>query len=65
MLGFDERDPQLRRLPRWLHVTYRSDVFLGWFGTDDPTARLDGRPVLRRGRRRSDGRTSAAHRSQP
>jgi len=45
MLGFDERDPQLRRLPRWLRVTYRSDVFLGWYGTDDPTARLDGRPL--------------------
>jgi hypothetical protein len=45
MLGFDERDPQLRRLPHWLHVTYRSDVFLGWFGTDDPTARLHGGPL--------------------
>ncbi len=45
MLGFDEGDQQLRHLPRWLRVTYRSDVFLGWYGTDDPTARLDGRPL--------------------
>jgi hypothetical protein len=45
MLGFDERDPQLRQVPRWLHVTYRSDVFLGWFGTEEPTVSPDGRPL--------------------
>ena len=45
MLGFDERDPQLRRVPRWLHVTYRSDVFLGSFGDGRSAASLDGRPV--------------------
>lgn len=45
MLGFDERDPQLGRVPRWLHVTYRSDVFLGSFGGRDPAAHIDGRPV--------------------
>jgi hypothetical protein len=45
MLGFDERDPQLRQVPRWLHVTYRSDVFLGWFGTEEPMVSPDGRPL--------------------
>jgi hypothetical protein len=44
MLGFDERDPQLRQVPRWLRVAYRSEVFLGWYGPHDPSARLDGRP---------------------
>ena len=45
MLGFDERDPQLRQVPRWLHVTYRSDVFLGWFGTEEPMVSPGGRPL--------------------
>ncbi len=45
MLGFDERDPQLRRLARSWHVTYRSEVFLGSFGVADEGPRLDGRPV--------------------
>ncbi len=45
MLGFDQRDPQLRTVPRWLRVTYRSDVFLGSFDGDGPAHGLDGRPV--------------------
>jgi hypothetical protein len=54
MLGFDERDPQLRQVPRWLHVTYRSEVFLGSFGGRDvggatggrdPAPQIDHRPV--------------------
>jgi hypothetical protein len=45
MVGFDERDPQLRRLRRSLHVTYESDVFLGSFGDADPGTMLYGRPV--------------------
>jgi hypothetical protein len=45
MLGFDARDPQLRSLRRSLHLTYRSDVFLGSHAGDDPGAKLDGRPV--------------------
>lgn len=44
MLGFDERDPQLQRLPRRLAVTYHSDVFLASF-EGDPARDLDGRPV--------------------
>ncbi|HSM34621.1 MAG TPA: hypothetical protein VK987_11090 [Anaerolineae bacterium] len=45
MVGFDDRDPQLRTLRRSLHVTYESDVFLGSFGAADPGAMLDDRPV--------------------
>jgi hypothetical protein len=45
MVGFDERDPQLRTLRRSLHVTYESDVFLGSFAAADPGAMLDGRPI--------------------
>ena len=45
MVGFDDRDPQLHKLGRSLHVTYQSDVFLGSFGDADPGAMLDGRPV--------------------
>jgi hypothetical protein len=45
MLGFDERDPQLRRVPRWLHVTYRSDVFLGSFAENAAAAAVDDRAV--------------------
>jgi len=45
MVGFDERDPQLKALGRPLAVTYRSDVFLGSFADDDPVAALDDRPV--------------------
>ncbi len=45
MLAFDERDPQLRELGRSPHVTYRSDIFLGSFGGEDPAAVLDGRPA--------------------
>lgn len=45
MLGFDERDPQLRSLRRSLRLTYRSEVFLGSHAGDDPAAALDGRPV--------------------
>ncbi len=44
MVGFDERDPLLRLVPRALHVTYRSDVFLGSFAGTDPARELDGRP---------------------
>jgi hypothetical protein len=45
MLGFDERDPQLRSLRRSLSVTYRSEVFLGSHAGDDPAATLDDRPI--------------------
>ena len=45
MVGFDERDPQLRQVPRWLRVTYPSDVFLGSFGANDAVASLDARPA--------------------
>ena len=45
MVGFDERDPVLHTLGRALAVPYRSDVFLGSMGEDDPGGRLDGRPA--------------------
>jgi hypothetical protein len=42
MLGLADEDPLLRVGRRWLHVTYRSDLYaLSW--DDDPAARLDGR----------------------
>ena len=45
MLGFDERDPQLKAVPRWLRLTYRSEVFLGSFDGHGPAVGLDDRPV--------------------
>ncbi len=42
MLGLADEDPLLRVGRRWLHVTYRSDLYaLSW--DDDPAARLDAR----------------------
>ena len=45
MVAFDERDPLLRGLGRTPHVTYRSDVFLGSFSSEDVGATLDDRPA--------------------
>lgn len=45
MVAFDERDPLLRGLGRPLHVSYRSDVFLGSFSGEDVGATLDDRPA--------------------
>ena len=43
MAGFADDDPLLRVARRWLHVTYRSDLFaLSW--AMDPGSVLDGRP---------------------
>jgi hypothetical protein len=42
MLGLADEDPLLRVARRWLHVTYRSDLYaLSW--DDDPATRLDTR----------------------
>ena len=42
MLGLADDDPLLPVARRWLHVTYRSDLFtLAWDGADG--AGLDGR----------------------
>jgi hypothetical protein len=42
MLGLADEDPLLAVARRWLHVTYRSDLFaLSW--REDPAAVLDGR----------------------
>lgn len=46
MLGLADEDPLLAVARRWLHVTYRSDLFaLSWRAdpTPDPLAALDGR----------------------
>jgi len=46
MLGLADEDPLLAVARRWLHVTYRSDLFALAWGTnpaDDPLAALDGR----------------------
>lgn len=42
MLGFADEDPLLQVARRWLHVTYRSDIYaFSW--SVDPAAVLDGR----------------------
>jgi hypothetical protein len=42
MAGFADADPLLPPARRFLHLTYRSEVFLGsWAG--DPVEGLDGR----------------------
>ncbi len=46
MLGLADEDPLLAVARRWLHVTYRSDLFALSWGADpapDPLAALDGR----------------------
>jgi hypothetical protein len=42
MLGLADNDPLLAVARRWLHVTYRSDLYaVSW--AEDPAAQLDGR----------------------
>ena len=49
MLGLADDDPLLAVARRWLHVTYRSDLFaLSW--SADPAALLDGRVPVHRDR---------------
>ena len=42
-IGLADDDPLLPPARRWLHITYRSDLYVHSWGREDPAAALDGR----------------------